>query len=68
MSRFVFCLAISALLVAGVGCGGISASHSVSPIDFFLPGLLQNKPADSDIGKTVSHPATNADQTAAQSL
>jgi hypothetical protein len=30
------------LLVAG--CGGLSASRSISPLDFFLPGLLQADP------------------------
>ena len=24
------------------GCGGINASKSVSPLDFFLPGLIKN--------------------------
>jgi hypothetical protein len=32
-------LALAALL-PGAGCGGISASKSVSPLDFLLPGLL----------------------------
>jgi hypothetical protein len=27
------------------GCGGFRASKSVSPLDFILPGLLQNWPA-----------------------
>jgi hypothetical protein len=25
----------------GTGCGGIIASHSISPLSFFLPGLVQ---------------------------
>jgi hypothetical protein len=29
-------LAAAALLCAG--CGGINASHTVSPLDFFMPG------------------------------
>jgi hypothetical protein len=29
-----------------VGCGGLTASPSVSPLSFFLPGLVQNKPAE----------------------
>jgi hypothetical protein len=33
-----------ALLLLGAGCGGINASKSVSPLDFFLPGLLQADP------------------------
>jgi hypothetical protein len=35
-------LATLALPVAG--CGGISASQSVSPASFFLPGLLKADP------------------------
>ncbi|MBI5773881.1 MAG: hypothetical protein HZA89_09090 [Verrucomicrobia bacterium] len=27
------------LLAAGAGCSGINASHSVSPLDFLLPGI-----------------------------
>jgi hypothetical protein len=33
-----------ALLLVCAGCGGINASHSVSPASFFLPGLLQADP------------------------
>jgi len=46
------------LLVAG--CGGISASRSVSPLDFFLPGLLQADPPalPSDRELPVQQPAT----------
>jgi hypothetical protein len=32
-------VAASALLLACAGCGGISASRSVSPASFFLPGV-----------------------------
>jgi len=28
----------AALLALSAGCSGINASHSVSPIDFFIPG------------------------------
>jgi len=24
------------------GCGGISASKTVSPLDFFMPGIMKN--------------------------
>ncbi|HNQ73046.1 MAG TPA: hypothetical protein PKN95_05520 [Verrucomicrobiota bacterium] len=34
-----------ALLAGTAGCGGISATKSISPLDFFLPGLIQNQPA-----------------------
>jgi len=37
------------------GCGGINASHTVSPMDFLLPGFMQNEP-----------PQTNAPAVAAQ--
>ena len=34
------------LLIAAVNCGcsGINASKSISPLDFLMPGLLQNDP------------------------
>jgi len=33
-----------AALVCNTGCSGINASKSFSPLDFLLPGLLQNQP------------------------
>ena len=30
-------------LVTG-GCGGFSASKTVSPLDFLLPGIIKNNP------------------------
>jgi len=33
-----------ALLFFGSGCSGIDVQKSVSPIDFFIPGLLRNTP------------------------
>jgi hypothetical protein len=41
---------LPALMLVGAGCGGISASKSVSPASFFLPGLLKADPppAQSD--------------------
>jgi hypothetical protein len=40
-------LALRTALAAGLavllaGCGGVSASRSVSPASFLLPGLIQN--------------------------
>jgi hypothetical protein len=32
------------LLLITVGCSGIHASKSVSPLDFILPGLMQADP------------------------
>ncbi len=33
-----------ALGLAAGGCGGISASKTVSPLDFLLPGIIKNNP------------------------
>ena len=33
-----YCLMLAALSFLGTGCGGLHASHSVSPLDFLLPG------------------------------
>ena len=38
------CLLVLIVVIA-TGCSGINAGGSVSPLDFFLPGLLQNRPA-----------------------
>ena len=35
---------LSLPLLGGAGCSGINASKSVSPLDFFLPGLMQANP------------------------
>lgn len=32
------------LATLGAGCSGINASKSISPLDFILPGLMQNCP------------------------
>jgi hypothetical protein len=39
-----------ATLLLVCGCSGINASHSVSPLDFLLPGILRNDapPAQPD--------------------
>jgi len=43
MKRTFWRLALLAALPLGLaGCGGINATHSVSPASFFLPGLLKN--------------------------
>jgi hypothetical protein len=49
----------SALLLVA-GCGGISASRTVSPLDFLLPGLLKADPPvlPSDPEFPVQQPAT----------
>ena len=38
-------LSVALLTTVATGCSGINASKSVSPIDFLLPGLMQNIPA-----------------------
>lgn len=50
------------LLLGTAGCGGISASKSVSPLDFFLPGLIQNQPQPAQPPGT----ATNSTAVVAQ--
>jgi len=39
-------LAASPLLFAG--CGGVSASRTVSPLDFLLPGIIRNDPPQTN--------------------
>jgi hypothetical protein len=41
--------AILLVAVLATGCSGINASKSVSPLDFFLPGLLLNVPSSPGI-------------------
>ncbi len=33
---------MAVLALSTAGCGGVSARKTVSPIDFFMPGLLRN--------------------------
>lgn len=37
-----------AVAVTLTGCGGVSASHAVSPASFFLPGLVKNQTSTHD--------------------
>jgi hypothetical protein len=48
-----FLLMPALLLALLTGCGGINASHSVSPASFFLPGLLKAEPKDPSLDITV---------------
>ena len=48
-------LAAASLLLSG--CGGISASRTVSPLDFFLPGIIK---ADGPAPATPQNPAVPA--------
>jgi hypothetical protein len=40
----LYALVFVLIAVLVTGCSGINASKSVSPIDFLLPGLMQNSP------------------------
>jgi hypothetical protein len=35
---------VPVIILLTTGCGGLNASHSVSPASFFLPGLLKAEP------------------------
>lgn len=37
-------LAFPLIAALATGCSGINASKSISPLDFILPGLMQNCP------------------------
>jgi hypothetical protein len=41
------------MILSLTGCGGISASPSVSPASFFLPGLLKAEPQQPQPDTTV---------------
>jgi hypothetical protein len=41
------------LLLSVTGCGGITASKSISPASFLLPGLLQADPPPANPDSTV---------------
>lgn len=41
---------LAGLILLGTGCGGISASRSVSPGSFLLPGIMQYDPRPVEPG------------------
>ncbi|MGA2867238.1 MAG: hypothetical protein ABSF95_22395 [Verrucomicrobiota bacterium] len=49
---------IPALALLGAGCGGLQASHSISPATFLLPGLMQADPpaAQPDQARPAAEP------------
>jgi len=48
---------VPAIILLVTGCGGISASRSVSPLDFFMPGgLLKADPKPVQPDLTVPNP------------
>jgi len=42
--KSLFGIFLVLVAILGCGCSGINASHSVSPLSFFLPGLVQAAP------------------------
>lgn len=57
-SRKRLVLAVAGLAggVMLTGCGGVRATHGVSPATFLLPGLIQNTPARPAPGEPASQP------------
>ena len=44
------CLALAAAVLGlGTGCSGINTTQSFSPLMFFLPGLVETRPASPQI-------------------
>jgi hypothetical protein len=43
--KFLSLSLLTAVSLLTAGCGGISASKSVSPLDFLLPGIIKSDPA-----------------------
>jgi len=40
----LYAFAFALIAAVATGCSGINASKSISPLDFLLPGLMQNCP------------------------
>jgi hypothetical protein len=51
--KIVWLALVAALSVATGGCGGINASHSISPASFLLPGLLKAQPRPAPADETL---------------
>jgi hypothetical protein len=49
---------VPAFLFFGTGCSGINASQGFSPLSFFMPGLVQNKPDREKTPLNVSQPGS----------
>jgi hypothetical protein len=56
--NFICLAGFAAFSLLLAGCGGISASRTVSPLDFLLPGLIKADPAPASPNPTT--PATNS--------
>ncbi|MFN0069147.1 MAG: hypothetical protein ACKVYV_16115 [Limisphaerales bacterium] len=50
MRAFLAALLFGAAALLVTGCGGVSASRSVSPASFLLPGLLEYHPRPATPG------------------
>lgn len=42
--NFLWLASLASFALLGSGCGGISASKTVSPLDFLLPGIIKADP------------------------
>lgn len=45
ISRVSGACLLALIAAMATGCSGINAGGAVTPLDFFMPGLLQNRPA-----------------------
>jgi hypothetical protein len=48
----LYWLGIALVATVATGCSGINAGKSFSPMDFILPGLMQNSPAPASPSET----------------
>jgi len=46
-------------LLVSTGCSGINASHSFSPLDFLLPGLVENQSPNGAAAQPKNAATTN---------
>jgi hypothetical protein len=46
--RFFFLAALATGSLLSAGCGGISASKTISPLDFLLPGIIKADPPQTN--------------------
>src|SRR5437588_9874530 len=53
---------VSILLLVGTGCSGINTTQSISPLMFFLPGIGQTKPVQTE--KLAQTPTSTVVETA----
>jgi hypothetical protein len=51
-------MAVLAAILPVAGCGGLTATKTITPLDFFLPGglLLENKPLPTPTNGVVPQP------------